>query len=100
MGVRVDEYEAPALAWLFREVKRLDDCLAEGGVIDSEQRRSVCASFFFGMSTSFAEPIEVRGQRYVAEVAMRKEDDVLLATDLFDFHEYAVSIVDEVYDAT
>jgi hypothetical protein len=36
--------------------------------------------------------------RYIAELALRDGDEhFLLPTDLFDFHDYALGTVDEVY---
>ena len=102
---RSDEYERPALAWLLREVTRLNSYLMEAGVSGREQRRAICNDYFFGFGdagpSDLGAPLDVGGQNYVPAVAFATADErLLLATDMFDFHEYARSIVSEALGDT
>jgi len=94
-----DEFERPALEWLFREVARLAKALRDRGVSD-EGVRAICHEFFFGLAYGLdEEPLSVSGQNYEVGVTIKSPDGrLLVATDFFAFHEMAGAIVDEVLD--
>lgn len=94
-----DEFERPALEWLFREVGRLVKSLRAGGV-PSEQIRSICHDFFGGLAFGLdSEPVNVSGVPYEVRVVMTNSDGrSVTATDFFAFHEMTSSIVDEMLD--
>jgi hypothetical protein len=102
---RSDEYERPALGWLLREVTRLNSYLMEAGVSGQEQRRAICNNYFFGFGdagpSDLGAPLDVGGHTYSPAVAFATADErLLLATDMFDFHEYARTIVSEAFGDT
>jgi len=95
---RSDEYEAPTLSWLAREATRMNSCLLEAGVTSQEQRRATCDAFFFGLGAGFEEPVTANGQSYLPSIALATADSrLLLPTEMFDLHEYALSIVGEAF---
>jgi hypothetical protein len=99
---RSDEYERPALEWLLREVNRLNSYLMEAGVGGQEQRRAICNNYFFGFGdagpSDLGAPLDVGGRSYSPAVAFATDDErLLLATEMFDFHEYALSVVGEAF---
>src|SRR5205807_1366784 len=51
--VRSEDYEEPALDWMFAQVQRLKAALAQCGVVDEAIQRSVCEIFFFGLAGEF-----------------------------------------------
>ena len=94
-----DEYESPALFWLYREIKRLDSTLAAIGVSDRSARREACENYFFEIQHELTAPISASGDQYTPLLVMiSPHGQWLRATDMFDFHEYASSIVGEFYD--
>ncbi|MEM7288191.1 MAG: hypothetical protein AAF480_17720 [Actinomycetota bacterium] len=94
-----DEFEEPAMGWLFREVTRLAATLRRSG-IPEERIRAVCHEYIGGMAYGIdSEPVEVKGVSYeIAVVATDPDGRSVMATDLFLFHETANSIVDQVLD--
>ena len=93
-----DEYEGPALNWLVREVTRMNSCLLEARVNSQEQRRTACDAYFFGLGVGLDEPVNVNGRSYLPVIALATADGrLLLPTELFDFHEFAPSIVGEAF---
>lgn len=94
-----DEYESPALFWLYREIKRLDSTLAAIGVSDRSVRREACESYFFDIQEGLTAPVAAGGGEYTPLLLMiGPHGQWLSATDMFDFHEYASAIVGEFYD--
>jgi hypothetical protein len=44
-----EDYETPALYWLFGEAKRLDESLRRGAIADEATRRVITEDYIFGM---------------------------------------------------
>jgi hypothetical protein len=95
-----DEYESPALFWLYREIKRLDEVMQAVGLADQAARREICENFFFGTQDGLTEPVAAIGAEHFAPKLVLVADDGrhLQAADSFDFHEYAHAIVHEYYE--
>jgi hypothetical protein len=95
-----DEYESPALFWMYREIKRLDEVMKSIGLADQAARREICENFVFGMQDGLTRPIEaIDEQQFTPKlVLIAAEGRHLQATDSFDFHEYAYAIVHEYYE--
>jgi hypothetical protein len=86
-------------------VTRLNSYLMEAGVGSREQRRAIGNNYFFGFGdagpSDLGAPLHVGGQTYSPAVAFATADEhLLLATDTFDFDEYALSIVSEAFGDT
>jgi hypothetical protein len=95
-----DEYESPALFWMYREIKRLDEVMKSVGLADQAARREICESFFFGTQDGLTEPVAaIDAEHFVPKLVLIADDGRhLQATDSFDFHEYAHAIVHEYYE--
>jgi hypothetical protein len=95
-----DEYESPALFWMYREIKRLDEVMKSVGLADQAARREICESFFFGTQDGLTEPVAaIDVEHFVPKLVLIADDGRhLQATDSFDFHEYSHAIVHEYYE--
>lgn len=95
-----DEYESPALFWMYREIKRLDEVMHSIGLADESARREICENFFFGIQDGLTMPIEsIDAEQFTPKLVLITGDGQhLQATDRFDFHEYAHAIVHEYYE--
>jgi hypothetical protein len=95
--VASDEYESPALFWMYREIKRLDEVMHSIGLADQAARREI---FFFGIQDGLTMPVEaIDAEQFTPKLVLIADDGRhLQATDGFDFHEYAHAIVHEYYE--
>ena len=96
-----EDYETPALHWLFSEAKRLDESLRRCGIADEAARRAVTEDYIFGMGYAFdADDEKVTtgdGGTFRAVLVLQAEDGRLLGPANFGFHEAAIGVVGEVY---
>ena len=95
-----NEYESPALFWMYREIKRLDEVMQSVGLADQGTRRQICEEFFLGTEDGLTRPIAaVDAEQFTPKLVLIANDGRHLeATDSFDFHEYAHAIVHEYYE--
>ena len=95
-----NDFESPALFWLYREIKRLDESMRAVGLADEEARRNVCEHFFFGIEEGLTTPVKAMDDEdYTPKLVLIGADDRhLQATSMFDFHEYAHAIVAEYFE--
>jgi hypothetical protein len=98
--IESDDYESPALFWLYREIKRLNETLLAAGVADEAKRREICEEFFFDTQEGLTAPITAgsKGQFTPLLTLIAPDHRHLRATDQFDFHEYAHAIVAEYFE--
>ena len=98
--IESDDYESPALFWMYREIKRLNETMLAAQITDETKRREICEQFFFGTQDGLTTPITaMKNERYTPLLVLVADDDRhLRATDQFDFHEYAHAIVAEYYE--
>jgi hypothetical protein len=95
---RSSEYETYALDWLFGQVERLKAAMIEGGILDDRVQRSVCASFVFGLTVEFDNGEVMPGDRPRPRLGFERDGRLLLPDDdSFDFHDYALGVVGEVF---
>jgi hypothetical protein len=94
-----EDFERPALTWLFREGARLARALDDSDLSSDEARR-VVEAFLFGLCAGLDdEPVVVGGSSYRPAIVMMAGDRLLAAEpSTFAWHEYALSIVGEVFD--
>ena len=99
--IESNDYESPAMFWMYREIKRLNMTLVEIGIADEDTRREICHSFFFGTQDGLTTPIAgMDWKRFTPLLTLVAEDGRhLRAAEWFDFHECAGAIVTEYYDA-
>jgi hypothetical protein len=96
--VESDDYESPALFWLYREIKRLDRTLASAGIAEEAKRREICEQYFFDIQDGLSRPVTAGDAYTPLLVLVAADGSHLRATDMFDFHEYALGIVAEYYE--
>lgn len=98
--IESDDYESPALFWLYREIKRLNETLLAAGIADEVKRREICEEFFFDIQDGLTTPISAgsNGQFTPLLTLIGPDQRHLRATDKFDFHEYAHAIVAEYFE--
>jgi hypothetical protein len=93
-----DEYEAPALDWLFAQVARLKTSLDECGVSDEVVQRAVCETFFFALTVDFDGGSVDAAARPRPRLSLERDGTILLPADgSFDFHDYALGAVGEAF---
>ena len=87
--IESNDYESPALFWMYREIKRLNETLVAAGMADEDTRREVCEHFFFGIQEGLTTPVTAMDdQRFTPLLTLIVDDGrYLRATDQFDFHE-------------
>ena len=80
-----NDYESPALFWMYREIKRLDEVMKSIGLADQDARREICESFFFGIEDGLTEPIAaIDEEQFTPKLVLIAEDGrYLQATDNF-----------------
>lgn len=95
-----NDYESPALFWLYREIKRLDESMRAVGLADEDARRNICERFFFGTEEGLTQPVKTMDdENYTPKLVLIGADDrILHATSMFDFQEYAHAIVAEYFE--
>ena len=93
-----EDYESVALEWLYAKVKALRGVLAEAGIDDEEAQRNVCEVFFFDLTVELDGDVAGRqGPR--PRLTFEQDDNVLLPEDdTFELHDYAIGVVEEVFD--
>lgn len=93
---RTEDYEAPALEWMFGQVERLRRALSAAGVADESVQRSVCESFLFDLAMVFDDADATAQPR--PRLAFEHDGTLLLPDDdSFDFHNYAFGVVGEAF---
>lgn len=97
--VESNEYENVAVHWLYREANRLDVSLRRCGIAGVAERRRMCEDYFFGLEDGVDTALLVEDSEYLPRLTFKTSDErLLLPTDSFLFHEYALSIVAEYFE--
>ena len=60
--VESSEYESPALAWLYREIARLDERMFDTGIHTEEIRHLICVNYFFAIGETLTERTSFQSQ--------------------------------------
>jgi hypothetical protein len=95
--VLTEDYESVALAWLYAKVDALRTALAQAGIDDEDVQRNVCEVFFFDLSVDLDGEVNKQGPR--PRLTFEQDDALLLPEDDgFELHDYAVGVVEEVFD--
>jgi hypothetical protein len=91
-------FEAPATEWLYREAKRLADTLDQFDV-PRDTARKVCEAFMFGLATGLdGDPVEAEGKPWQPTVVLAREETLHLPDpSTFEWHDYALGVVGEVF---
>ena len=93
--IQAEDYEALGAEFQFEVIKILNETLRKHG-ITPDIRKEICGDFTFDFSMLLDQG-EISDT--VPLLAFIKNDQLLIKTDEFDFHEYAFGNVDEVFDA-
>lgn len=92
-----EDFEEPALDWLFHEVESLRSSLIDGGIVDDEIQRKVCEQYIFGLAGRL-DGSEIRDpQAPLPTLGFLSANQALMADDSFSFHEYALGLVGEAF---
>src|SRR3954471_8813363 len=95
--VLTEDYESVALAWLYAKVDALRTALAQAGIAGEDVQRNVCEVFFFDLSVDLDGEVNKQGPR--PRLTFEQDDALLLPEDDgFELHDYAVGVVEEVFD--
>lgn len=93
--IQSDKYEALGAEFQFEMIKILNDALKKHG-ITPDIRKEICGDFTFDFSMLLDQG-EINDT--VPSLTFIKNDQLLIKTDEFEYHEYAFGNVDEVFDA-
>lgn len=94
---RSDEFEQPALDWLYEEAQNLRDVLVEAGILDEVLVRRVCRNYIFGLGVRLDGDEVQDPEPPRPALGFLMPDGGLMADDLFSFHEHAIGVVAEVF---